>query len=73
MNDLIRPKCRRCGGLLDLWQGEEERTGLVCNNPKPMMTDAEFWERWNNLSGDEVVAIEAILEKDNQNAENTKS
>jgi hypothetical protein len=58
-----RPKCRRCGGPLDV--------GFVpaipgvrwwCNNPTPL-SDEGFWKWWNNLSGDEIVELQKMLDE----------
>jgi hypothetical protein len=57
-----RPKCKRCGGPLDLWQGEEKHTRFICNNPSPLATDEQFAERWKSLSGDDMVRLIKSLE-----------
>jgi hypothetical protein len=58
-----RPKCRRCGGPLDLWKdGVGEQWRWSCNNLDdkwtPMFTDEEFAVLWANLPGDDVVLLE---------------
>lgn len=53
-----RPKCRRCGGPLDLWHDVE--TGQIryhCNNPWPIDTDQKFWNRWIGLTNDERITL----------------
>jgi hypothetical protein len=58
-----RPKCRRCGGPLDIWFDPDDMTAVWhCNNPKPMETDEQFEKHWNRLDGDDVVRLERDLE-----------
>jgi hypothetical protein len=57
---MTRPRCRRCGKLLSLCGDTdidtgEHKTVFTCDFQTP---DAEFWERWNNLPGDDVVRLE---------------
>ncbi|RJQ27105.1 hypothetical protein C4577_02170 [Candidatus Parcubacteria bacterium] len=52
-----RPKCGRCKGPLDIWLDPDTGINLECNNPKPMYTDKEFWERFDSLDGDDVVKL----------------
>ena len=62
---MLRPKCRRCGGSLDFWHDSEYGEIVwCCNNPKPAMTDEEFFKDWENLSGDDVVRLERLLEEE---------
>lgn len=51
-----RPKCRRCGGPLDLWC-EEGEWEFACNNPMFTRPDASFWAEWEQLPGDDVVRL----------------
>lgn len=65
---MTRPKCRRCGGPLDLIQWEsDEPIHLSCNNPHgrhaPLQSDVGFQEAWDNLPGDDVVRLEKELAK----------
>jgi len=52
-----RPKCRRCGGPLDLWRDPETGRGFVCQTGRPMWTDDQFAALWNDLPGDDVVRL----------------
>ncbi len=66
----VRPRCRRCGGRLDLWQEAEDDTGeyeihLICNG-KAIDNDAEFWDRWDSLPGDDVARLDRQLERDRE-------
>lgn len=40
----IRPLCRRCGKVLDIWF-EDGKYHFICNQPKQLFTDEEFWKR----------------------------
>lgn len=55
-----RPKCSRCGGPLDfdhLGGWNADKIEWSCNNPRPCMSDDEFWKRWDELDGDDVVKL----------------
>ena len=58
---MIRPKCRRCGGPLDIWWGEEKSPNWLCNNPDPIYTDEQFERIWGDLDGDDVVRLQKEL------------
>jgi len=59
---MTRPKCKRCGGPLDIfYDGATDRQEWICNSPKPIYNDEEFWAKWHNLSGDDVVRLEMEL------------
>lgn len=59
-----RPRCRRCGGPLDLEHDVEDDTvNLVCNNPRPWATDAEFARSWEQLPLLDVDRLEKWLER----------
>ncbi len=61
---MIRPKCKRCGGPLDFWTGDEDDGGIhwICNNPGPLRTDEEHEKAWAELSGDEVARLERFTD-----------
>jgi hypothetical protein len=59
MTERKRPQCRRCGGPLDFfYDPETDRQEWTCNNPRPLRTDEQYWEAWNNLPGDDVAHLE---------------
>lgn len=68
---MTRPKCRRCGGPLDLIQWEvDEPIRLSCNNRRsssgdpvasPLQSDAGFQAEWDNLPGDDVARLDREL------------
>lgn len=63
----IRPRYRRCGGPLDFDFDFDDQNKhylkLGCSNehtkvgPIPIQNDEEFWERFDNLDGDDVVRL----------------
>lgn len=62
-----RPRCRCCNGPLDIETGVDSgQCYLGCNNlagkETPIMTDEEFWERWDNLDGDDIVKLSRYYE-----------
>ena len=60
-----RPKCRRCGGSLDIfYDPETNRQEWLCNNPKPIYTDEEFQKKWDTIAGDDVVRLERSANHD---------
>ncbi|NIQ15864.1 MAG: hypothetical protein GTO02_16155 [Candidatus Dadabacteria bacterium] len=62
---MIRPKCKRCGGSLDIFfDPETDRQEWTCNNPHMIYTDEEFEEKWNRLNGDEVVRLKLEMNID---------
>lgn len=58
-----RPKCRRCGGPLDVWHDEDDgRAVWICNNPCPLRTDEEHQRMMESLSGDEIAQLEKWID-----------
>lgn len=53
-----RPICKRCKGPLDLFPDSETgKYEWICNNPKLLVPDEEFFKFWDNLPGDDVVRL----------------
>lgn len=58
-----RPTCRRCKKRMDFsHMGGMDGNGITWECFRRPTSDEEFWERWNNLDGDDVVKLERQLE-----------